>query len=76
MFNVGDIITTGRHEYTVDALVTEDRVIVRDMMGTLMSGHYNVSMFTLVTPAVPPTPVLTGMTQFFKDKEKNNEASI
>ena len=76
MFNVGDTITTGVNEYIVDAVVPGDRVSVSDATGHPMSGHYSVLMFTLVTPAVPPTPVLTGMTQFFKDREKNNEASI
>ena len=76
MFNVGDTITTGVCEYTVDEVVPGDRVVVRDSMGTLMAGDYSGSIFTLVTPAGPPTPVLTGMTQFFKDKEKNHEASI
>ena len=75
MFNVGDTITTGVHEYTVDEVVpgdrvnVGDRVVVRDSTGMLMSGYHSVSIFTLVTPA---TPVLTGMTQFFKDKEKSN----
>jgi hypothetical protein len=68
-FNVGDIVTTGSYNYTVTELVGLGRVCVRDSDGDLVGGDHSNHIFTLVTPSKTK---LTGMTQFFKDKEKSN----
>jgi len=75
-FNVGDIVDNGGNKYVV---VDVDRVgkycVHRKCDGEAMYGWYTESLFTLVTPAISSSPVLTGMTQFFKDhKEKTNAA--
>jgi len=77
MFSVGDIVRYGPKEYTVTEVLTNGADIrVTSRSSNRDCGSNPSSIFTLVTPAGPPPSVLTGMTQFFKDKEKNNEASI
>jgi hypothetical protein len=73
MFNVGDIVSVdgGSTRYEVmEASLTQ----VKPRLTT--DGHtygwHNNSLFTLVTPAGPPPSGLTGMTKFFKDREKSN----
>jgi hypothetical protein len=75
MFNVGDVITASANTFVVTGLMTglmgDDRVVI-SYEGE-HHGDYPARLFTLVTPYAPPTPVLTGMTQFFKDmKESSN----
>tara|TARA_R110000851_G_scaffold12862_6_gene44322 strand:- start:3256 stop:3480 length:225 start_codon:yes stop_codon:yes gene_type:complete len=73
MFNVGDIIGYGGAEYKVVYVSTDgERVGVDSIRTGRNQGMNPASLFTLVTPAGPPPSVLTGMTQFFKDKEKSN----
>ena len=70
MFNVGDVVINFGIEYVVDAVDPWGEYHVhRRSDGESIQGYHPEDMFTLVTPA---TPVLTGMTQFFKDKEKSN----
>jgi hypothetical protein len=73
-FNVGDIVLNCGTEYVVDDVDSDgDYHVYRKSNGEAMNGYHGQSLFTLVTPSAPPTPVLTGMTQFFKDhKEKSN----
>jgi hypothetical protein len=73
-FNVGDVVSNCGTEYVVAEVNSwGEYYVCRKSDGESMSGYHEESIFTLVTPAVPPTPVLTGMTQFFKDhKEKTN----
>tara|TARA_R110000851_G_scaffold12862_6_gene44331 strand:- start:9963 stop:10190 length:228 start_codon:yes stop_codon:yes gene_type:complete len=73
MFNVGDIVCVPGVVYTVVELDGDSRIYVRvNCSGTVFDESFDNSLFTLVTPAGPPPSVLTGMTQFFKDKEKSN----
>jgi hypothetical protein len=65
MFNVGDVITASANIFVVTGLMGDDRVVI-SYEGE-HHGDYPAGLFTLVTPAVPPAPVLTGMTQFLKD---------
>jgi hypothetical protein len=70
MFNVGDIISYGGREYKVVSVSTDgERVGVDSIRTGRNQGMNPASLFTLVTPAKAK---LTGMTQFFKDKEKSN----
>ena len=70
MFNVGDVVINCGTEYVVSDVDTWGEYRVhRKSDGKIMYGYHPEAIFTLVTPA---TPVLTGMTQFFKDKEKSN----
>ena len=73
MFNVGDIIRHCGSTYKVVSVSTDGEMVGVDSIRTGRSCGLNpTSLFTLVTPAGPPPSVLTGMTQFFKDKEKSN----
>jgi hypothetical protein len=70
MFNVGDIVSNMSAYFRVEEVTANGNLVVRNnFYNTLLSGNYSPSMFTLVTPAEPK---LTGMTQFFKDKENSN----
>jgi hypothetical protein len=73
-FNVGDIVDLGIRggtQYEVmEASTTQ--IKPRATESAHVYGWHDNSLFTLVTPAGPPPSVLTGMTQFFKDKEKSN----
>jgi hypothetical protein len=76
MFNVGDRVKSASG---TEFIITEARG--QSVTVTLEGrdyGRFHVGFFNLVTPAEPPTPKLTGMTQFFKDqKEKQqHETSI
>jgi hypothetical protein len=73
MFNVGDVVRIGTQKYIIVDINTDSRVAVTPEGGSQIHRWHGQDMFTLVTPT---TPKLTGMTQFFKDKEKLNEASI
>jgi hypothetical protein len=77
MFNVGDIVRVGNASTHYEVMETSlNQVRPRVTLCRHIYGWHNNTLFTLVTPAGPPPSVLTGMTQFFKDKEKLNEASI
>jgi hypothetical protein len=70
MFNVGDIISYGGAEYKVVSVSTDgERVGVDSVLTGRNQGMNPASLFTLVTPSKVK---LTGMAQFFKDKEKSN----
>jgi hypothetical protein len=71
MFNVGDIVANCGIKYVVDG-VYGDHVEAHRLSSGNSVGRNPARLFTLVTPAGPPPSVLTGMTQFFKDKEKSN----
>ena len=73
MFNVGDVVENCGTEYVIDDVDSSGscHLYNRETRETI-GGYYRPNILTLVTPAIPPTPVLTGMTQFFKDKEKSN----
>jgi uncharacterized protein YodC (DUF2158 family) len=73
-FSVGDIVDNCGTEYVVDDVDSDgDCHVYRRSNGVAMGGYHEQSILTLVTPAGPPTPVLTGMTKFFKGiKEKTN----
>jgi hypothetical protein len=71
MFNVGDIVTNCGTKYMIDA-VYGDHVEAHNLNSGRSCGSNPARLFRLVTPAGPPPSVLTGMTQFFKDKEKSN----
>jgi hypothetical protein len=70
-FGVGDIVLNCDTEYVVVEVSSwGEYYVCRRSDGESMSGYHEESIFTLVTPF---TPVLTGMTQFFKGiKEKTN----
>ena len=69
MFNVGDIVKASRGTIFTVTVVSTSGLRVSISHEELPFGTYSARLFTLVTPA---TPKLTGMTQFFKDKEKSN----
>lgn len=73
-FNVGDVVSNCGTVYVVIEVAVTGKVKIRkEDDAHEYSTWYRASLFTLVPPATPPTPVLTGMTQFFKDmKEKTN----
>jgi hypothetical protein len=74
MFNVGDIVDLGIQGGSKYEVMEASRTQIRprETPGTHVYGWHSNSLFTLVTPAGPPPSVLTGMAQFFKDKEKSN----
>jgi hypothetical protein len=76
MFNVGDVVCIDTQEYTVMEVNSDERVAVRPRGSSQTFRWHDQTMFTFVASVGPPPSVLTGMTQFFKDKEKLNEASI
>jgi hypothetical protein len=79
MFSVGDVVTYRWEQYRVLSVSRDGVSVEVDSVQTGRNQGMNAaSLFTLHTPATPPPPVLTGMTQFFKDqKEKKlNETSI
>ena len=78
MFNVGDRVRIGIQGYTIVHINEEGRVAVTPEGSTVVHRWHPQDMFILVAPATPPPPVLTGMTQFFKDmkEKKQHEASI
>jgi hypothetical protein len=68
MFNVGDVVTANTSTFVVTGLMGDDRIVI-----SYEGEHHGdcpAGLFTLVTPAVPPAPVLTGMTQFLKDMKE------
>jgi hypothetical protein len=73
-FDVGDVVSNCDTLYVVQEVSPIGKVRIKTKDGgTFYDTWYRESLFTLVTPAVPPPPVLTGMAQFFKDhKEKTN----
>jgi hypothetical protein len=75
MFNVGDIVYVGNPSTLYEVMEASLTCIKpRVTMGRHVYGWHSNTLFTLHTPATPPPPVLTGMTQFFKDmKEKEHE---
>jgi len=74
MFNVGDVVAYGSTQYTVTG-VSCALLEVSSMSG-ITCGWNRDNIFTLVTPAKPVNPVLTGMTQFIKDMESKYESSM
>jgi hypothetical protein len=74
MFNVGDIVSNCGTLYDILDVNEVGQYQVRNKRNGYIPGFYVTEyLFTLVTPTGPPTPVLTGMAQFFKDqKEKTN----
>ena len=72
-FNVGDVVSNCGTEYVIAAVAATGKVKIRKENDTYgYSTWYGESLFTLVTPAGPPPSALTGMTQFFKDRENDN----
>jgi hypothetical protein len=76
MFNVGDVVCIGAQKYIIVDINTDNRVAVTPEGSSQIHRWHDQTMFTFVASVEPPPSVLTGMTQFFKDKEKLNEASI
>jgi uncharacterized protein YodC (DUF2158 family) len=65
-FSVGDIVSNRGTEYVVDDVDSDGYChVYRRSNGEAMDGYHEQSILTLVTPSAP---VLTGMTQFFKDR--------
>jgi hypothetical protein len=73
-FSVGDIVLNCGSFYVIHEVSSIGKVKIKpENSDNLYDTWYRASLFNLVTPAGPPTPVLTGMTQFFKGiKEKTN----
>ena len=68
MFNVGDVVCIGDQKYTVVEVGADDRVAVQvEGSGQIFRWHEQ-SMFELHTKGAPPTPVLTGLAQFYKER--------
>jgi hypothetical protein len=71
MFNVGDIVSVGDTSTYYEVMeASPSHLKPRVVTGRHTYGWHRNSLFTLVTPSVPPPPVLTGMTQFFKDMKE------
>jgi hypothetical protein len=73
-FNVGDTVTNCGSLYVIVEVSQIGKVKVkREGHPAPYDGWYMESLFEFVSSDTPPTSVLTGMTQFFKDhKEKTN----
>jgi hypothetical protein len=70
MFNVGDIVSVSGTSTLYEVMETSpSHVKPRVVTGRHTYGWHRNNLFTLVTPAEPK---LTGMTQFFKNKENSN----
>jgi hypothetical protein len=69
MFNVGDVVCIGNQKYTIVDIGNNNLVAVQPENSSQIFRWHEQSMFELHTRGTPPTPKLTGMTQFFKDKE-------
>tara|TARA_R110000796_G_scaffold34290_2_gene88708 strand:+ start:657 stop:863 length:207 start_codon:yes stop_codon:yes gene_type:complete len=66
-FNVGDVVMNfGSHYFIVAVSGNNYKIRPKDSDVAYLTW-FEENCFTLVTPT---PPVLTGMTQFFKDKEK------
>jgi hypothetical protein len=69
-FSVGDIVSNCATQYDILDVNEVGQYRVRNRSSGYIPDFYVAEdLFTLVTPAGPPPSVLTGMTQFFKDKE-------
>jgi hypothetical protein len=76
MFNVGDVVIASRGTiFAVTAVSFNGHRVSINFEGQ-PHGTYAADLFTLLKPAAPPTPKLTGLAQFYRDKEKQHEASI
>jgi hypothetical protein len=69
MFNVGDIVCIGNQKYTIVEVDAGDRVAVQPEGSGQIFRWHEQCMFDIHTRGTPPTPKLTGLAQFYRDKE-------
>jgi hypothetical protein len=73
MFNVGDIVSVSDTSTYYEVMeASPSHIKPRLVTNAHIYGWHRNDLFTLVTPAGPPPSKLTGMTQFFKDRESDN----